>query len=63
LLNSSLAHIGSWPHAVLHVSSFTLPAVLCTYLLILFLALTFIKRWSRGLVWSLLALLGLVLCV
>ena len=63
LLNSCLAHIGSWPHAVLHVSSFTLPAVLFTYLLILFLALALIKRWPRGFVWSLLALLGLVLCV
>ena len=62
-LNASLARIGSWPHAVLHVSSFTLPAVICTYLLILFLALALIKRWSRGFVWSLLALLGLVLCV
>ena len=59
-LNSSLARIASWPHAVLHVTSFTPSMVLCTYLLLLFLALALIKRWSRGLVWSLLALLGLV---
>ena len=62
-LNASLARIGSWPHAVLHVSSFTLPAVICTYLLILFLALALIQRRPRAFVWALLALLCLMIFV
>jgi competence protein ComEC len=60
-INTCLAHVAQWPGAVLHVSSFPLLSVLFTYLLIASLALFVIKKWSRGLIWSLVALIGLSL--
>ena len=62
-MNQLLLCIGQWPGAVLHVEDFSLPAVLCTYLFILFVGLFVIKKWTRAAVWALSALLGLVLCL
>lgn len=62
-MNQLLLCIGQWPGAVLHVDDFSLPAVLCTYLFILFVGLFVIKKWTRAAVWALSALLGLVLCL
>ena len=62
-MNQLLLCIGQWPGAVLHVEEFSLPAVLCTYLFILFVGLFAIKKWSRAVVFALSALLGLVLCL
>ena len=59
-MNTCLADIGQWPGAVLHVAHYNLLSVLFTYLLILFLGLFLIKKWLRGLVFALVALLGLL---
>lgn len=61
-VNKALLCIGQWPGAVLHVDNFSIPAVLCTYLLILFVGLFAIKKWPRAAVFALAALLGLVVC-
>lgn len=58
-MNGILASIAQWPHAVLHVAHYNACSVLFTYMLILFLALFFIKKWPRGFVMSLASLLGL----
>lgn len=57
--NGILASIARWPHAVLHVAHYNACSVLFTYMLILFLALFFIKKWPRGFVLALASLLGL----
>ena len=62
-INQVLLCIGQWPGAVLHVEDFSLPAVLCTYLFILFVGLFVIKKWPRAIVFALAALLGLVVCL
>ena len=62
-INQVLLCIGQWPGAVLHVDGFGVPAVLCTYLFILFVGLFAIKKWPRAAVLALSALLGLVLCL
>ena len=58
-MNGILASIAQWPHAVLHVAHYNACSVLFTYMLILFLALFFIKKWPRGFVMALASLLGL----
>ena len=55
-LNASLVHIGSWPHAVLHVETYSVWSVLCLYIIMLLMGLSFAKRWSRGIVWTLVVL-------
>ena len=60
-LNRALTHISNWPGAVLHVDGFNAFSVLSTYLLILFVGLFFLKKWSRGMVLALASLLGLLL--
>lgn len=60
-MNEGLTHIGQWPHAVLHVDGFSALSVLFTYLMILFLGLFVIKKWPRGLILFMAALLGLLL--
>lgn len=62
-MNQVLLCIGQWPGAVLRVDGFGVPAVLCTYLCILFLGLFVIKKWPRAIVFALAALLGLVVCL
>lgn len=60
-VNGMLSHIAHWPCAVLHTDRFGAWSVLCTYLLILFLGLAIVRKWSRGFVLSLAALLALLL--
>ena len=60
-MNACLTDIGHWPTAVLHIPDFNLASVLFTYLLILFVGLFLIKKWPRGFVFALAALLGLLL--
>jgi hypothetical protein len=62
-MNQVLLCIGQWPGAVLRVDGFGVPAVLCTYLCILFLGLFVVKKWPRAIVFALAALLGLVVCL
>ena len=62
-MNQVLLCIGQWPGAVQHVDYFGVLAVLCTYLCILFAGLFVIKKWSRAVIFSLAALLGLVVCL
>ena len=60
-MNGWLACMGRWPGAVLHVSGCNGFTVLFAYLLILFVGLFVIERWTRGVVWALASLLGLLL--
>lgn len=59
-MNACLVHIGQWPGAVLHVTDYNQFSVLFTYLMMFFLGLLFVKKWSRGLVFALAALLCLL---
>lgn len=59
-MNGCLACIGEWPGAVLHVMHYNLLSVVFTYLIVLFLGLFVVKKWSRGLIFALGALLGLL---
>ena len=60
-MNDGLTWIGQWPYAVLHVSDFNAVSVVLTYLFVLFISLFILKKWPRGLVLALAALLGLLL--
>lgn len=60
-INACLSHIAQWPGAVLHVGRCNLFTLFFIYLAILFAALFVIKKWPRGLVFFLVALLGLLL--
>ena len=60
-LNAALDAIAHWPGAVLHVAGFRLPAVVFLYLFMLFVVLFITRKWSRGLVYALASLLGLLL--
>ena len=62
-MNLCLARIGQWPGAVLHIANYNFLSVLSTYLLIFFLGLFLIKKWSRGLVFAFAALLGLLVSI
>ena len=59
-MNACLAHIGQWPGAVLRVTHYNLLSVLFTYSMIFFLGLFLVKKWSRGLVFALASLFGLL---
>lgn len=59
-LTSCLAHIASWPHAVLRVEHFTLVSALASYLLIYTVGQYWTRRNPRSLVFALVVLLGLL---
>lgn len=59
-MNDILAHISQWPGAVLHADGFNAMSALSLYLLILFVGLFVVKKWPRGFVFALVALLGLL---
>ena len=63
VFHGCLHHIGQWPGAVVHVEGYPAPAVLFTYLFILFTGLFFIHKWPRGLVYAMASLLGLLLTI
>ena len=60
VLTHCLACIAQWPGAVLHIDSFDSFSVLFVYLIILFMALYWIKKWPRSLIYALASLLGLL---
>jgi len=61
--NGVLSCVGNWPFAVLHIEGFNVGAALFAYLFMLFSALFIIKRWARGVVFALAALLGMLLAL
>ena len=60
-MNGCLAGIGRWPGAVLHIAECNGFTVFFAYLLILFVGLFVVKKWTRGVVYALASLLGLLL--
>lgn len=59
-LTSCLAHIASWPHAVLRVEHFTLVSALASYLLIYTVGQYWTRRYPHSLVYALVSLLALL---